>query len=164
MLRQTQTFRIALVAFIVILLDFATKKLAHIYLLPQASESFIPGILNLTLTSNTGAAFSVGQHNGMLMTGIAFVITMSLIYWTFAVNRHFNSSFEIFGLAFLIGGACGNLMERLARGKVTDFLDFAFISFPVFNLADVCIDIGIALIIIARIRSSRSTKPSNQSS
>ena len=64
------------------------------------------------------------------------------------------SNLERIGLGFLFGGACGNLLDRFTIGKVTDFLDFTFINFPVFNMADVFIDIGIGLIIISMMREN----------
>ena len=64
------------------------------------------------------------------------------------------------GIGFIFGGALGNLLDRFMKGSVTDFLDFAFMTFPVFNVADAMIDVGIGLILISMIRAWRNDKPS----
>ncbi|MBZ0186402.1 MAG: signal peptidase II, partial [Candidatus Obscuribacterales bacterium] len=82
---------------------------------------------------------------------LATVLTMAIFSWS--IKRQFEIPaphvLESIGLGCITGGAIGNLIDRYTQGKVTDFLDFAFINFPVFNVADVLIDTGIALVIIA---------------
>jgi len=76
-------------------------------------------------------------------------MTLALIAW--AVKRELGNTpvhmLDRFGLGCLIGGALGNLFDRFTRGRVTDFLDFTFINFPVFNVSDMLIDAGIGLLI-----------------
>ncbi len=122
-------------------------------------------ISHFNLTSNTGAAFSLGNHNSTLMTTLAFTMTCVLIAWW--VKRELTEfkvpQLDNIGLGLLIGGAMGNLLDRFVRGRVTDFLDFSFISFPVFNLADALIDVGIGLLVIAAFSSpDKRTKSASE--
>jgi signal peptidase II len=137
-------------AAICMLLDQSAKTWARSSLIAGSTQQFIPGFLKFTLTTNTGGAFSVGRGNNTLMTVFVIIFVMAIVYWM--VNRERSDMppgvAERIGMGALLGGALGNLWDRLTLGHVTDFLDFAFISFPVFNLADVCIDIGLAIILI----------------
>lgn len=143
-------FLVLIIACGCVLSDFASKSWAGSQLILGKVEPLIPGLLQLRLATNTGGAFSLGAGHGELMTLVVCLFTTGIIYWI----RHRLSQppiplrWEQAGMGFLLGGALGNLLSRLTAGKVIDFLDFAFINFPVFNLADVFIDIGLLLIII----------------
>ncbi len=140
--------------------DQAAKTWALENLTYRQSSAFLPGFLKLTLTHNTGAAFSVGRDYGSLMGIMAGVLTLVIVIW--AIKRIKSDQPPILpeqvGIGFLIGGACGNLFDRVIRGRVTDFLEFDFMDFPVFNVADAMIDVGIGLIIIAMLVVSRAEK------
>lgn len=137
-------------------LDIWSKDWARRHLTHGLSEPFIPGFLQLTLTANSGAAFSLGSGNSALMALLASAMTIALVAW--AINREFSKEpfpiTERIGMGCLLGGALGNLCDRFFRGKVTDFLEFSFVTFPVFNAADVLIDVGIGLLIIAALMRS----------
>src|SRR5207244_2925248 len=107
-----------------------------------STKPFIPGLLQLTLATNTGGAFSLGRGNNTLMTMLVFSFICAIMLWMISRERSNQPPrmLERVGIGFLLGGAAGNLLDRLMLGHVTDFLDFAFVSFPVFNIADVCID------------------------
>lgn len=110
-------------------------------------------IIRFALVTNTGAAFSLGRGHGVIMAILACVITMVLIGWVLKEEQTTSGRSPLIGAGagFLIGGALGNLLDRVLRQRVTDFIDFSFFQFPVFNVADVCIDIGIGLIIISAL-------------
>lgn len=148
---------VVLVAVLCLTADQATKLWARNTLPLRQSEPFIPGILSFLLTSNTGAAFSLGAGNGILMTTLAAVMTVTLIVWTVRKQRRNATLMESIGMGFLIGGALGNLCDRFLRGSVTDFLNFLFMSFPVFNVADALIDCGLALLIISALKKPPTT-------
>ena len=142
----------ALSAFVACLLaDIWSKHWALDNLSRGETVPFIPGLLDLTLTTNTGAAFSLGAGNGSFMGILAAVLTTALAVWI--VRAHLSPQLppigERIGMGLLLGGATGNLIDRLFAGRVTDFLDFAFVSFPVFNVADALIDTGIGLILLS---------------
>jgi signal peptidase II len=141
--------------------DMAAKEWARNYLSSDAENVLVPGILNLNLVTNTGAAFNLGSGHALTMTIIASAVTILLITWVLREEkRAVNNRLIInIGAGFLIGGAIGNLADRFLRGRVTDFIEFAFVRFPVFNCADVFIDIGVGLLIIAAWRNIQTNKP-----
>ncbi|MBS1954670.1 MAG: signal peptidase II [Cyanobacteria bacterium SZAS-4] len=140
---------IPLVATLCLLADSTSKEWARNQLITGDPYPFIPGAIRFYLTHNTGAAFSLGAGNSYLMTALASVVTLSLVAWMLKRESTLVSNVERVGLGFLFGGACGNLLDRFSQGQVTDFIEFTFINFPVFNCADVFIDIGIGLILVA---------------
>jgi signal peptidase II len=150
-----------LVALLICLfLDLGSKYWARIHLHLGNSQIFIPGLINLTLTSNTGFAFSIGQGHKIIAQTISIIIYIILVI--VYLQRYFFSSIqrvwlEQLGMSIVLGAALGNLLERLCYGAVTDFLEFAFINFPVFNGADVLIDTGIGLILISAYFFKTST-------
>lgn len=140
-----------LVAILTLVADAASKAWALASLESGVVYPFIPGILQLTLTTNTGGAFGIGKDHKEIMLLLAATIAGGIIYWIIHRERdkdHRPLTIERVGLGLLLGGALGNIWDRLVMGRVTDFLDFAFMDFPVFNVADALIDVGVALIII----------------
>lgn len=127
------------------------------------SQPFIEGFLRLTLTTNTGAAFSLGANNGSFMTITAVVLTLALAVWLGSriARGQAVPLIELIGLSCIIGGSLGNLTDRFSQGHVTDFLEFAFFSFPVFNLADAFINIGLGLVLIGRIGKGEPDEAQN---
>lgn len=106
----------------------------------------------MILTSNTGFAFSIGQGHQLIAQGIAAAVFLSLLIVyirRYMLSQEQHPGLEQLGLSIVIGAAFGNLLERLCYGRVTDFFEFVFINFPVFNVADVLIDVGIGLILIS---------------
>jgi len=112
-----------------------------------------PGVFHLTYVTNTGAAFSLfkdaGQWLRWLSLGVSLVL-MALATLGPAMNR-----WEQAGYGLILGGAIGNGIDRFLAGEVVDFLDFRLIQFPVFNLADVSINLGIFCLIMAGFHHSR---------
>lgn len=107
----------------------------------------LPGIFHLTYVRNYGAAFSLFSDNGWWLRWLSLLVSvglMALAYFGPAMNR-----WEQAGYGFILGGAIGNGIDRFISGYVVDFLDFRLIQFPVFNLADVFINVGIVCLLIA---------------
>jgi signal peptidase II len=121
-------------------------------------------IIRFALVTNTGAAFSLGRGHGVIMAILATLITLVLIGWTVKEERTANGFSPLIGVGagFLIGGAMGNLLDRVLRQRVTDFIEFSFFQFPVFNVADVCIDIGIVLIILSTLTLKKATEQARE--
>jgi signal peptidase II len=159
-----------LVGGLCLLVDFVSKDWARSALDTVGEMPFIPGFLRFNLVTNTGAAFNLGSGHAIVMTVLATAVTLVLIFWVLKEERKAAVSRLLInvGAGFLIGGALGNLADRFMRGRVTDFIEFAFFRFPVFNCADVCIDVGVGLLIIAAWRNRRTGKadgtPSSPSS
>jgi signal peptidase II len=145
-------------------LDRLSKAWVLQHLQTVIVRPFLEGFVQLHLTTNTGAAFSLGKDNGQLMTGVAALVTLFLIGW--AAWRHKlypgQMPLEKIGTGLLLGGALGNLFDRFSRGHVTDFLQFTAFDFPIFNVADALIDLGIGLIFIDLLRSKTLVSPPSQ--
>jgi signal peptidase II len=144
------------VAFACFALDIAAKYLARLYLPQNVSLPFLPSFLRLTLVTNTGAAFSLGQGNAQAVAIISTGVFLLLLVWSIRRYQSGNYPFlEEIGMAMVLGSALGNLVDRYAYGRVTDFLEFELIQFPVFNVADVLIDVGIGLVLLAMYKRGR---------
>ncbi|MBQ9011348.1 MAG: signal peptidase II [Bacilli bacterium] len=139
--------RIFIVAVIITFIDQIIKNALFFNFSLNESLTVIDNFFNITLLGNTGAAFSILLANTSLLIAVS-VIAIILIYWFFIKNQVLDKKSQyIYGILF--GGIIGNLIDRLFRGYVIDYLDFTIFgySFPVFNLADICITISIVLLI-----------------
>lgn len=107
------------------------------------------GVFHLTYVQNTGAAFSVFQGGANWLRWLSLIVSFALMIWAWIEAF---SPIEQFAYGFILAGALGNGIDRFLFGYVVDFLDFRLINFPVFNIADVCINIGIIFLIYATIK------------
>ena len=116
-------------------------------------------VFHLTYVINTGAAFSFFRGQVEILRWISLIVSVLLIIFVWFTPRL--TLLEQLGYGFILSGAIGNGIDRFLFGYVVDFLDFRLINFPIFNLADVFINIGVILLIIASFyppqKSSRST-------
>jgi len=143
------------VAFIVILIDQITKiTITRTFM--HGEEKPITGFFNLVLAYNPGAAFSFlaaqGGWQRYLFTAIGVVAVGFIIY---LLRKHAGQRMFCWALALIMGGALGNLIDRVAYGHVIDFLDFYWKGlghFPAFNIADSAICIGAFLFIVDELR------------
>jgi signal peptidase II len=119
--------------------------------IPPQTLPIVPGVFHFTYVVNTGAAFSLfNQGVGWLRwLSLAVSIFLMLVAW-FGPKW---SRWEQTGYGFILSGALGNGIDRFVLNQVVDFLDFRLIQFPVFNLADAFINVGIACLLIAAFRS-----------
>lgn len=150
-----RSWLIAVTAAVVIVLDAAAKHWALSTLQIGETKPFVPGLLQFTLTTNTGGAFGLWRELKELMLVLPILICSGIVYWIWKRERSSEplSRIEQVGFGMLLGGALGNIADRLIRGRVTDFIEFAFVQFPVFNVADALIDVAIVLLIIASLRA-----------
>jgi len=141
------------IALIVVLLDRWTKHTVAQRISLYSHIQVIPGFFRLTHTENTGAAFSLfadspAPWKTALLIGFSAIalVVVSILLWK---NNHTHLATGI-GLSLILGGAVGNLWDRLARGRVVDFLLFYFrrYQWPVFNLADSAIVVGAGLLVL----------------
>jgi signal peptidase II len=137
------------VAAIVLILDQFTKYMALWWLKPQGSVSVIPGVFHLSFVENTGIAFGLFQGHPEILSYVIFASVLCLLggAW-FLRNQKFA---ERLAYGFVLGGAIGNLVDRVRFQHVIDFIDFRV--WPVFNLADSFITIGVCLFIYFSLRS-----------
>ena len=137
-------------AAIVLLLDQLSKALAVAKLPLGSSSAFLPGLLSLQLVRNTGAAFSLFSGNPQLLGLVSLLVSIAVAVWIqkqgqLTLNRSL-------GVGLLLGGALGNGLDRWRLGYVVDFLALVPVSFPVFNLADVAINLAVICIAFDLLR------------
>ena len=104
-------------------------------------------VFHFTYVINTGAAFSFFRGQVEVLRWISLIVSLLLIVFVWFTPRL--TLLEQLGYGFILSGAIGNGIDRFLFGYVVDFLDFRLINFPIFNLADVFINIGVLLLIIA---------------
>jgi signal peptidase II len=121
----------------------------------KESLAIIPGVFHFTYVTNTGAAFSLFSGNVESLRWLSLGVSLALIAlacWGPTLNF-----WERLGYGCILGGAMGNGIDRFILGYVVDFLDFRLINFPVFNLADVFINVGIISLLIATFKKAPTT-------
>ncbi|MBI4155503.1 signal peptidase II [Candidatus Woesearchaeota archaeon] len=131
-----------IIVLIVLILDQLTK-----YLFTEKHFTLIPKILDINYTTNTGSFFGILKGYNLFLIIVSVFIIIMCLKWVYQKTFHY------LPLSFIIGGALGNLIDRLVFGFVRDFIDFKV--WPVFNIADSFITIAILLLILKEIKSSR---------
>lgn len=142
-------------------LDFVTKWLIlYIVMVPPRRIEIAP-FFNLTLGFNTGVSFGMFRElfleRPLALAGIKMVIVAGLVVWAMRTAK----SSETIGLGLIAGGATGNVVDRIRQGAVTDFLDFHVGDWhwPAFNMADVTIAAGAALLVAGSLWPAKSAAP-----
>ena len=157
--------KILIVGIIALIIDQITKIIAETYLVLNKSVVIINNCFSLTLCHNQGAAWGILKDKAWIII-IFSVFAILLIYhfiYCFKSNMRNNIAFGL-----LFGGLEGNLLDRIIFGYVRDFLDLYIFKYdyPVFNVADICIVVGVILLIIAIIKgedlSETSSKRTNK--
>ncbi|OGW39301.1 MAG: signal peptidase II [Nitrospirae bacterium RBG_13_39_12] len=135
---------VMLIALSVVALDQITKYLVITYLNPLDSIEISP-FLHLVSVRNTGAAFGMFKSFSS-----SFFISVSVLAITFVIWLLVTGKYNYFGLSLVLGGAIGNLIDRIIYGKVVDFIDFSVGRFhwPAFNVADSSLTVGIIIILL----------------
>jgi signal peptidase II len=151
-----------MLALFVVLLDRWTKHLASIRIPIYTHIQIIPGFFRLTHTENTGAAFSLfADSTSHWRTALLISFSVLAMVVVLALLWKQTKAFTITGIALslILGGAFGNLWDRVARGRVVDFLLFYVKEYqwPVFNLADSAIVVGACLLVMEIIFSPKTT-------
>ena len=163
LLRNKMAFAWLLMSALIVLLDLWTKGLATESLTLYRPVE-LTSWLNMTLAHNYGAAFSflsdAGGWQRWLFTGLASVVTLVLIVWLLRLPSYEKLTAAALGL--IIGGAVGNLIDRINNGYVVDFIDVYYRGWhwPAFNLADSAITGGVILLLIDGLFLSMSGKQS----
>lgn len=151
-------------------LDQGSKWLAKIQLDPVHSLPIIPHVFQLSISYNTGAAFSLFRQQPQLLAG--FTALLFLVLLVYGLRKQYLFKGEWVAMGLILGGALGNLLDRLFLGRVTDFFDVIIIHYPIFNVADSLIFIGVLWLLILYLRqptaielsaAKTQTPPSNNS-
>lgn len=157
-----------LLALVVILLDIATKVWAVEQFMYGPALQIIPGLLQFTYAENYGAAFSfladAGGWQRWFFGAVALIFSAVVIVWLKRLPAA--KRWEPIALALILGGALGNLWDRVVLGYVRDFISVYYGSwhFPVFNIADVAISVGAAMLVIELLFFKDKSEQSDKNS
>lgn len=143
-----KVYIITLLSFII---DQVSKALVSTCFSLNESVRLINNFLYLNYINNTGASFSILTNTKYLLIVLSLIAIVIIIRY---INTFKNTIFNRIGLGLLLGGILGNLSDRILFGYVKDFISLYIFgySFPVFNIADICIVVGVIILIISILR------------
>ncbi len=121
-----------------------------------ASAPFLPGVLRLSLVHNYGASWGILSGQGTLLLIVTGAACLALLF-ALLLGKPASSLGRV-SLAFVLGGALGNAVDRFLQGYVTDMFETVFVEFPVFNLADCCITLGAVFLLLWGILDERKNR------
>ena len=147
---QTKLYFISLSIFIV-LIDQFTKYLMSDYKNMFVNKNFL--LFKLSFVKNYGAAFNIFSGSRIFLSIIS--ITFSIILIFLILNKNFSKILDLYSYSLILGGTVGNGLDRLLKGYVIDFINLNIIDFPVFNIADISINLGLILIIYSLYKKNR---------
>jgi signal peptidase II len=148
-----------LIAFVLFLIDQGTKYLIASKLELYEQIPVIGDFFLITSSRNRGAAFGILQDQLWFFIVVTLIVVGGIVWYLRKVSKEGRKLLPT-ALALVLGGAVGNFIDRLVMGEVVDFLQFNFGSytFPIFNIADSCIVIGVGLIILDTLLEGRREK------
>ena len=147
---QTKLYFLSLSIFI-ILIDQFTKILMLFSYKKFMYKDFI--LFKLDFVKNYGAAFNILSGNRIFLSSISIIFSILLIYLILRKNTLY--FYDLLSYSFILGGTIGNGLDRILRGFVIDFINLNFISFPVFNIADISINIGFVFIFYSFLKNKK---------
>jgi len=152
---ENMSKKVYIISIIVFILDQISKAIISTFMSINQSIRIIKNFFYITYIHNTGASFGILKNNKAILIILSIIAIIVLIrYMTSFKNTKLNT----YGLGLLMGGIIGNLADRILFGHVKDFLNFYIIGydFPIFNIADIGIVIGVIILIISIIRGEDS--------
>ena len=147
---QTKLYFLSLSIFIV-LIDQFTKYLMFYNTKIFINKNFL--LFKLDLVKNYGAAFNIFSGSRIFLSLISILFSILLIYLIFRKNNL--NSFDLYSYSFILGGTIGNGIDRIYKGFVVDFINLNIINFPVFNIADISINIGFIILLYKIFKNNR---------
>jgi len=148
---KNNRFYFILISLLIILSDQFTKNIININHKSLINNDLI--LFSIDYVKNYGAAFNILNGSRIFLSTVSIIITLVLIY--FILNKKNLSNLDLLSYCFILGGTIGNGIDRVTKGYVIDFINLNFINFPVFNIADISINIGIIFIIYGFIKYNR---------
>ena len=140
-----------LLSSIIIFLDQFTKHFIIVNHKSLLNKNLI--FFTLDYVKNYGAAFNLFSGSRIFLSLVSIIISIYLLYNI--LNQKAISKIDLLSYSFILGGTIGNGFDRLTKGYVIDFINLTFIDFPIFNIADISINIGFILIIYGFIKYKR---------
>ena len=147
---QTKLYFLSLSIFI-ILIDQFTKYLMFNNYKIFINKDFL--LFRLDFVKNYGAAFNIFSGSRILLSFISIVFSILLIYLILSKNTL--NSLDLYSYSFILGGTIGNGIDRILKGFVIDFINLNIINFPVFNIADISINIGFIFLLYSIFKNKR---------
>ena len=147
---QTKIYYLSLSIFIV-LLDQLTKYLMFYNKKLFINKDFL--LFKLDFVKNYGAAFNIFSGSRIFLSLISILFSILLIYLIFRKNTL--NLFDLYSYSFILGGTIGNGIDRIYKGFVVDFINLNIINFPVFNIADISINIGFIFLLYNIFKNNR---------
>ena len=147
---QTKIYFLTL-SILIVLIDQFTK-----YLILYNKKLFINKdflLFKLDFIKNYGAAFNIFSGSRIFLSLISIFISILLIYLIIRKNKL--NTFDLYSYSFILGGTIGNGIDRIYRGFVVDFINLNIINFPVFNIADISINIGFVILLYNIFKNNR---------
>ncbi len=130
-----------LMSAILVVMDQFFKILAMDKLEPIGSLPIIPDVFHLTYIENRGAAFGMMEGRKLILIGLTAVVLLVAVFLVLAGKLE-NDNHLLFSVCVILGGGVGNLIDRVYRGFVVDYIHLKLINFAVFNFADICVTLG----------------------
>ena len=134
---------------LIILFDQLTKYFISVNFQTYNDKDFI--LFNLDFVKNYGAAFNILDGNRIFLSIISVIFSLILIF--LIIRKNNTSIIDLYCYTFILGGTIGNGVDRIIKGYVVDFINLNFVSFPVFNIADISINIGFIIILYKLINN-----------
>ena len=147
---KTKLYFLSLSIFIV-LIDQFTKYLMFYNKKLFINKDFL--LFKLDFVKNYGAAFNIFSGSRIFLSLISILFSILLIYLIFRKNTL--NSYDLYSYSFILGGTIGNGIDRIYKGFVVDFINLNIINFPVFNIADVSINIGFIILLYNIFKNNR---------
>lgn len=147
-----------IISALIVGLDQWTKYLTVANIQLGETKEFISGFLSFTYIRNTGGAWSILEGKMMFFYIMTVVVVAVLLY--LLVKNIKSSKWFTVGLSLILAGALGNFIDRLRLGYVVDMFQTEFMNFPIFNVADMALVIGVACVFIYLILDERKEKKS----
>ena len=144
-------FYYILLSILIILSDQFTKHIIDINHTSYINKDLI--LFSIDYVKNYGAAFNILSGSRVFLSTVSTIITFFLIY--FILYKNNIRKLDLLSYSFILGGTIGNGIDRITKGYVIDFINLNFIDFPVFNIADISINIGLIFIIYGLIKNKR---------
>ena len=148
---KNNRFYFILLSMLIILSDQYTKNIININYKSLINKDLI--FFSIDYVKNYGAAFNILSGSRIFLSVISSIIAIVLIY--IILNKKNITNLDLLSYSFILGGTIGNGIDRITKGYVIDFINLNFINFPVFNIADVSINIGFIFIMYGLIKYNR---------
>ena len=147
--------KIYILSVIIFIIDGLSKSIISTYLKLNQSLEIIKDFFYLRYIHNTGASWGILENSRILLITLSIVAIIILIRYSYSFKK---TKLNTYGFGFLIGGVLGNLSDRIINGYVIDFFDFIIFNydFPVFNIADKFIVLGVIILIVSILRGEDS--------